>query len=694
MKLEILNTLNQNQLEAVKSIDGSLLILAGAGSGKTKTITTRLAYLIDEIGIDPRNTLTLTFTNKAALEMQTRAISMIDSVGIPPLLCTFHKFGLLFLKSNIHHIGRKNSFYVIDSDDVRSMLKKLDKETKGIEIPPKKIASIISNYKNSEISVEMALKNADSLSGDSRFVEESIKVAQIYKQYEEILLDRNVVDFDDLLLLPLDIMQRHEEIAVNLSNHYQYIMVDEFQDTNKIQYKLLKQLCISHNNLCVVGDDDQSIYSWRGANIDNILNFTKDFRAKEIKLEDNYRSTNNILKAANYLISENKKRLGKTLKSTLGDGEEVEVLHLRDEKEEAKKVAKTISKLMQNGIEPKNIAVLFRLNALSRSLEEAFNKEKIPYVLVGTIAFYERKEIKDIISYFRVLVDLNDDISLLRIINTPKRKIGKTTIQKLQTHAKDNKSSIYQLFKTNNLPTLAPKLKNEIENLFKILETLQDDFEHYSFDEFINHFEEKIGFLDDLENSNDDIDRVSNVNEFFGLCKDYYKNNTNDSLLDALNELALQSEQENAEKISSENSVSCMSVHSSKGLEFDYVFIIGLEDGFFPLNKEDISLEEERRLAYVAFTRAKSKLYLCHVSSRLYFGGRNDNMKPSIFLKDSNLQESSKIIVDKNEEFQKGSCVIHKILGYGRILEVNGENVKVNFGGSIKVLRKSFLELA
>lgn len=694
MDIRNLETLNTNQLEAVKSIDGSLLILAGAGSGKTKTITTRLAYLIDEIGIDPKNTLTLTFTNKAASEMQTRALNMIDSVGIAPLLCTFHKFGLLFLKSNIKYLNRSNNFYVLDSDDVRSILKKLNNEVSGIDIPIKKIASIISNYKNSEISVEQAIKDSNSLNGNSKYIEESIKISNIYKIYQDILHDKNIVDFDDLLLLPLKIMQDFKDVAINLSNHYQYIMVDEFQDTNVIQYKLLKQLCKSHNNLCVVGDDDQSIYSWRGANIDNILNFTKDFNAKEIKLEENYRSTNNILTAANLLISENKKRLGKTLKSTIGDGEKVEVINLASERDESYDVSKKISKLINNGVKPSDIAVLFRLNALSRSLEEAFNKDRIPYVLVGTIAFYERKEIKDIISYFRMLVDLNDDISLFRIINTPKRSIGKSTIEKLEILSKQNKCSVYQLIKNDIDLGLKPNTIKEIKKLFATLEELRNSFEKYTCDEFLDSFEEKIGYMDSLKNSNDDIDRISNANEFFGLYRDYFKENTNDDIADFLNDLALRSEQENAELKNKIDSVSCMSVHSSKGLEFDYVFIIGLENGFFPLNKEDTDLEEERRLAYVAFTRAKKKLYLYHADSRLYFGKRSYDIKASIFLKDSGLiNNNPESIVHANNEFKKGCCVKHKILGYGRIIEVNNDKIKVNFGGSIKELRKEFLEL-
>ena len=436
MQESYLEQLNPSQKEAVTTTEGALLILAGAGSGKTKTITTRLAYLIDEVGIPPSNTLTLTFTNKAAQEMQKRALNMIENTtSHPPLLCTFHKFGLLFLKFYIHYLGRKTNFILADSDDTKKIIKELNAELAPLPL----VVSEISRYKNSQISPQEASKNAHN--------EIYKHIAKVYENYQESLLQNNMVDFDDLLLLPIQIFQNHKEVATEISQKYQYIMVDEYQDTNDLQYQLLKYLCTTHQNLCVVGDDDQSIYSWRGANIQNILNFSKHFQnAKTIKLEENYRSSKHILRAANNLIINNKERLGKTLKSTLGEGKPIEILHSFDEQEEVRNLCKIIKNLLSDGINPKDIAILFRLNALSRSLEEGFNREGIPYILVGAIRFYERSEIKDVISYFRVLINPNDDFSLLRILNKPKRGIGKTTIEKLKNLTQIHLCSIYELF--------------------------------------------------------------------------------------------------------------------------------------------------------------------------------------------------------------------------------------------------------
>lgn len=712
MQDSFLEQLNSAQLEAVQTIDGALLILAGAGSGKTKTITTRLAYLIDEIGIPPESCLTLTFTNKAAGEMQRRALSMIDNFSThPPLLCTFHKFGLLFLKFYIVELERKANFILADSEDSKRIIKELNNDLAPLPL----VVSEISRYKNSQITPQEALKNAYNANYEH--------IAKVYKEYQEFLVQKNMVDFDDLLLLPLEIMQKNPKIAENESKKYQYIMVDEYQDTNYLQYLLLKQLCSTHQNLCVVGDDDQSIYSWRGANIQNILQFSKQFQgAKVIKLEENYRSTQAILKAANQLIANNKERLGKELKTTLEKGKPVEILHSSDEQAEVRKVATILKSLLSRGIAPKQIAVLFRVNALSRSLEEGFNREKIPYVLVGAIRFYERSEIKDVLSYLRVLVNLDDDFSLTRILNKPKRGIGKTTIDKLLTLTQKYNTSIFGLFRESQdnaerlqdvQNTLSQKAYKTIKEFFITLQELQHNLQEASLS-FPDEFEGRIKLCEALGQSHEEIDRVSNIEEFYGVYREFFKQNPLSNLEDFLNDLALRSDQEDTEMRQESKGiegVSCMSVHSSKGLEFDYVFVIGLEEGFFPMTREDSSLEEERRLAYVAFTRAKKELYLSFVDSRFYRGNRA-TLPPSKFLAESGvghkgeakqLKQNSftptirRSFVNASSEsgFSKGDCVMHKILGAGRVVEVRQEGkttrLKINFGGLEKEIFSDFV---
>ncbi|CAM2893626.1 ATP-dependent helicase [Helicobacter burdigaliensis] len=692
MDINYINKLNKSQQEAIKTIDGPLLILAGAGSGKTKTITSRLAYLIDEVGIPPASTLTLTFTNKAAQEMQQRALNLIENKSShPPLLCTFHKFGLLFLKFYIHLLERKANFVLLDSDDTKKILKEFNQNIAPLPL----LTSEISRMKNSKISPKDAINFANN--------DTYQHIAKVYNKYQEFLLQNNRVDFDDLLLLPLEILENFPKIATEVSQKYQYIMVDEYQDTNYVQYLLLKHLCTTHDNICVVGDDDQSIYSWRGATIENILNFTKYFKnAKSIKLEENYRSTKSILDAANKLISHNKERLGKNLKSTKEDGTPIKVLQSFNAKEEVAALSKIIKSLFEKGVDPKDIAILFRLNALSRSLEEGFNRENIPYTLIGTIRFYERSEIKDVLSYFRVLINLEDDFSLLRIINKPKRGIGKTTLEKLQNRATMQKCSIFSLFQ-NDIELqeiIGKKAYNTIQELFKKLQALQE----YSFKEknFLDEFEKQIGLCQSFSNNNDEVDRIGNIEEFYGLYNEYLKQNPFMELEDFLNELALKSDQEDLEernKSKGINGVSCMSVHSSKGLEFDYVFIIGLEEGFFPMIKEDSSLEEERRLGYVAFTRAKKELYLSFSDSR-FFRGKEANLPPSRFLKECGVYGKptsiAKTPLATHSSFRKGDCVSHKILGMGRIVEItqNGKEIrlKINFGGLVKEILSDYVK--
>ena len=436
---KIFSKLNNSQADAVRQTEGPVLILAGAGSGKTTTIVSRLAYLIEGVGIPASNTLTLTFTNKAAKEMRDRASLMMQNPAYPPLLCTFHKFGLLFLKFNIHLLNRENNFVVIDTDDKKRIIKKINSE-----IPTQLIASEISRYKSSLLSPDDAYKQAEIFNYQ--------QIAKVYEEYETYLLENNLVDFDDLIALTYKLLDENPQLAYATSQKYRYVMVDEYQDTNELQLKLLQKLCTTHNNICVVGDDDQSIYGWRGAHIRNIMEFDQDFKDTAVfKLEENYRSRDPILKVANSLIEHNRSRLGKKLISTRGGGEDITILNSSDENEEARKIASKITKLLDSGVKAENIAVLYRVNVLSRSIEEGLNRAGIAYKLVGGLRFYDRAEIKDLISYIRVITNFNDDFSFKRIINKPKRGLGKASVDKIELAAHANESSIFEYIKKTPL---------------------------------------------------------------------------------------------------------------------------------------------------------------------------------------------------------------------------------------------------
>ncbi len=662
--MEFLDGLNKQQKEAATHIDGALLILAGAGSGKTKTITTRLAYLLS-LGIDPANTLTLTFTNKAASEMRQRALSMIENnISHPPLLVTFHKFGLIFLKLYIHMLNRNNNFVIIDKDDQKKILKQI-----STELPPNYMSKEISRYKNSFLSPDEVY----ALANDTNYK----KMAHIYDKYQNYLIENNLVDFDDLLLLTYKILDENDDLADETSNKYQYIMVDEYQDTNEIQLLLLKKLCKNHNNICVVGDDDQSIYGFRGANHKNILDFEKDFNAKVVKLELNYRSTNQILNAANSLISFNKQRYNKKLISALGDGKEVRVIGKYNELTEAQTIAKEIKNLINRGVNPKDIAILYRINALSRSIEDGLRNEGIAYKLVGGMRFYEREEIKDLISYLRIFVNENDDYSFKRIVNKPRRGIGKTTINKLE-NAKGEKSFI-EFIKTSELEFVSKKAAKTLKEFVKDMEELNKA----SIDKLPEFIEEKIN----LSKAYKDEDKARNIEEFYGLMRDKYDL----TLREFLNELSLESDQD---KITDET-INLMSIHASKGLEFEYLFVIGLEEGFFPLGDADI--EEERRLAYVAITRAKKELTLSFVESR-YIRGQRSRVSKSRFLTEAGLIKGERVNLQEHSSLKTGSLVKHKIFGTGRVIGINKAGnktkLKIDFGGSIREILSDFVEKA
>jgi DNA helicase-2/ATP-dependent DNA helicase PcrA len=684
---KVLEALNDAQREAVEHIDGPQLILAGAGSGKTKTLTTRLAYLISEVGIDPQNTLTLTFTNKAAKEMRERANALIKhQTSSMPLLCTFHKFGLLFLKFHIEKLGRANNFVIIDSDDKKRIIKRIAKEQK-IDLNIAFINAEISKYKNTLLNADEIIKKAE--------LPDYKKIASIYKAYETEITENNLVDFDDLLMLTYQILKQDKELRKETSNRYQYIMVDEYQDTNELQFKLLELLASEHNNLCVVGDDDQSIYGWRGANIRNILEFSEYFKnTKTVKLETNYRSTSPILKAANELIEHNSQRIGKKLSSHKGEGIDVKVFHSLDESLESRAIAKEVKSLLAKGVSSDEIAVLYRINALSRSLEEGFTKEGLPFKLLGGMRFYDRAEIKDIISYFRLFSNPHDDFSLERVVNKPKRSIGKVTVDKLKKAAFENQSSIFTLIKEKELAELSTivskKAAASLKEFVGHIETLRNEIENSLYN-FIELFEELIGMKKFYASTPEGQERILNIDEFYGYFREAIKKNPHLTLDVFLNDISLQSEQDQLD----ENAITIMSIHASKGLEFEYLYVIGLEEEFFPLLGDGCNMEEERRLGYVAITRAKSDLTLCYVDSRFYKGQRK-RIKKSRFLSEAGLIQGESLKITKAPSFKKGDLVKHKIFGIGRVQSATKSGreykLKINFGGSKREILSSFVQ--
>ena len=679
--MDILSSLNDAQREAARHIDGAMLILAGAGSGKTLTITTRLAYLIGEVGIDPLNTLTLTFTNKAATEMKLRALNLIRSSqpSANPLLCTFHKFGLLFLKLYMRELNRANNFVIIDIDDKKKIIKEFESS-----IATNIVSNEISRYKNMLLSPEEIISSSvipAFIGGRANYE----KIAKAYKSYEEYLAANNLVDFDDLLCLTYRILDSNPSLCEQISNRYKYITIDEYQDTNELQYKLLRKLCQAHENVVVVGDDDQSIYGWRGAKIENILNFKDQFSSvKVVRLEENYRSSSNILNAANELIDHNRNRLGKKLISTKKDNKDIEILQNSDEESEAKIISARIAKLINDGEHPTQIAILYRINALSRALEEGLIANGVPYKIVGGIKFYERAEIKDIISYLRLILNPHDDFSLERIINRPKRGLGKVGFNKLSEFAFNNKISLYEAILRMDEGLLGKKVFTALNELARDIAELREP------KDLIFELENKFGLKEFYKQSPDGDDRLLNIDEFYGSINQKIENNPDFSLEEFLNDITLQSDQDRI----SEDAISIMSVHASKGLEFEHVFIIGLEEGFFPLISDECDIEEERRLGYVAITRAKSDLVLSSSNFRIY-RGKKSNLERSRFLSEAGLI-SGKLRIESTKEFRRGDLIKHKIFGIGRVLEVtqikSDFKLKINFGGNVKEIMSGFVE--
>ena len=692
--------LNEFQKEAVLYNDGPLLILAGAGSGKTRVLTTKIAYLIEDVNVHPYNILAITFTNKAAKEMKERIDGLIGERARGIQVSTFHSFGLKILRENCEALGYDHNFVIMDSDDsltvVKKILKELDYDPKIYN--PRAIRNKISSCKN-----EMMMP----IEYERYAVSEYEKVVlKVYEKYEDKLHRNNSVDFDDLLILPIILFKKNPEILEKYQDRFKYILIDEYQDTNEAQYILSKMIGAKYRNICCVGDNDQSIYSFRGANYKNILNFEKDYKdAKTILLEENYRSTKNILNAANCVIKNNKSRKEKNLWTSNDDGEKIKYYRAYNERDEAQYVIRKIKELSVRNTNYQDIAILYRTNAQSRILEEEMLKENIPYRVVGSFYFYSRKEIKDLIAYLRLIHNTKDNVSLTRVINTPKRGIGLKSIENLTRIADSQNISMYDAISTGK------------ELAFKeIIERLRELSNELTLTELIDKVLDATGMKKELESENtlESEVRLENLEEFKSITKSFEEREGLISLEDFLLEISLISDVE--EYKDDLNRVSLMTVHSVKGLEFDHVFVVGMEEGIFPhMNSlmENSELEEERRLCYVAITRAKKCLHIVNTRRRTLFGKDQIN-PPSRFIGeiDNNLLETNvkqeeletskekldekEVFRDEDVDYQVGDYVYHETFGSGRVVEVTNTLVSVAFKHphGIKKLMKNHKKLA
>ncbi len=682
-----LTKLNDKQLEAVKMTEGPVLILAGAGSGKTRVLTTKVAYLVLEQGINPYNILAITFTNKAAKEMKERVLKMLGKDAYKIQISTFHSLGLLILKTHYHNLGFEKNLTILDSDDTLTIIKKIIKDMNldSKIYNPRVIRNKISSAKNEIISPSEYGKFASS---DYEQI-----ITEIYEKYERKIKNNNSVDFDDLLILPIKLFKENPNILHEYQERFKYLLVDEYQDTNEAQYVLIKLLSSKYQNISVVGDIDQSIYGFRGANYRNILNFEKDYpKANIVLLEENYRSTGNILNVANDIIKNNKKRKEKKLWTKNEEGLKIKYHRAYDEQDEAHYVMGEIKKLIKNGAKKSEIAVLYRTNAQSRNMEEALLNENVPYKVVGSFYFYNRKEIKDLISYLKLLYNANDDVSLMRVINVPKRQIGPKTIQALALKASEKHTSLYKAIDGGK----------ELE-FKKIIENIKAQSEDISLTDLVDLILNETGMKKELEREKtlEAEVRLENLEEFKSITKSFEEKNGIISLEEFLEEISLVSDVE--EHKNNNDVVTLMTIHSAKGLEFEHVFIIGLEENLFPhanaLDYPD-ELEEERRLCYVAVTRAKKSLTLVNAKRRLLYGNVNANL-PSRFIDeidakylDSDVKEEKpkfdkEAMIDDTITYKPGDKVIHDKYGEGIIIAA-GNILTIAFSqkyGIIKIMK-------
>ncbi len=650
LKDRLLNGLNNQQQLAVKTTDGPLLIMAGAGSGKTRVLTHRIAYILVEKAVNPYNILAITFTNKAAREMKERINGILGGAAEDIWISTFHSMCVRILRRDIDRIGINRNFTILDSSDQLSVIKGIlkDKNLDPKKFDPRGILGSISHAKNE-------LKSASDVSKYAGDYFQRI-VSEVYEEYEKRLLKNHSLDFDDLIMKTIQLFERVPEVLEYYQNKFQYIHVDEYQDTNKAQYILVKLLAEKFRNLCVVGDSDQSIYGWRGADISNILSFEKDYPdAKVILLEQNYRSTKTILQAANGVISNNMKRKPKKLWTENDAGDKICYYRADTEQDEAMFVTGKIQDLVKKkNRKYSDIAILYRTNAQSRALEEVLVKSNIPYNIVGGTKFYDRKEIKDLLAYLRLVSNPDDDISLTRVINVPKRGIGATSVERIAQFAAQHDMSMYEAIGDAVLIGLSGKALKACEEFYQLITDLNQMQDYLSVTELTEEVIKRSGYREMLEGEKtlEAASRLENIEEFLTVTKNFEEQNDDKTLVAFLTDLALIADIDQMDKEDTSNdSVVLMTLHSAKGLEFPVVFLIGLEEGVFPHSRslmEESEMEEERRLAYVGITRAEEELYITNAQMRTLFGRRNMN-PPSRFI-----DEIPEELIDyENEQLKK-----------------------------------------
>ena len=663
--LKAIDSLNPQQKEAALHKEGPLLILAGAGSGKTATMTQRIAWLIKEEGVRPYNILAVTFTNKAAGEMRERVEKLIGHADM--WIMTFHAVCLRMLRANADKVGFNNNFVVYDPTDQKAVVRRCMKEAgfDSKQYNPASVLSAISHYK------EKAKSPADAMEESSSFYSPVRKdMAKLYDMYSKMLHANNAMDFDDLILNTVLLLENDEDVLSYYQNRFQYVMVDEYQDTNHLQYKLVKMLAEKSGNICVVGDDDQCIYQWRGADITNILNFEKDFEnARVIRLEQNYRSKGNILKCANSVIKKNPDRKEKALWTDKGEGEKIIYKVVRDEKLEAKYVAEEILELLNKGVLLKDMAVLCRTNAQSRTFEEAFISKGIDYQMLGQIRYYDRKEIKDMLSYMSLIQNPANDIAFIRSVNEPKRGIGGKSIEILSAKASEAGLSIMDFLTRNDgaignaeVDGISKKTNEKLSEFASLITSFVSIYEDMKISDLYDELLEKSGYLRALEDKDtveDDV-RIENLLEFRSAIKESEEEDSDIKLADFLEKIALMSDIDNHDKAA--DAVVVMTLHGAKGLEFPVVFMPGMEEGLFPSERtirEEKGVEEERRLCYVGMTRAEEKLYLVRTRERTLYGRRGPTIESRF------INEIEKSVIDEKHDKPGAdvSSFIHE--GYG-----------------------------
>ena len=676
MNLNLLEKLNDKQREAASQIDGSILILAGAGSGKTRTITYRIAHMIENVGISPYSILAVTFTNKAAKEMRERVEELVGDIAKACTISTFHSFGMRLLRMYAKEVEYNSNFTIYDTDDqkriVKAILKGQNISLNGVKLTERDIVSMISKIKEE-------IKTLDEYSIMNK------QIVEVYDKYNRTLLESNAMDFSDILLNTYKLLQK-PEILEKVQNKYKYIMIDEYQDTNNLQYKIIDLIARKSSNLCVVGDENQSIYGFRGANILNILNFETNYNnAKIIKLEENYRSTTTILDAANELIKNNKSSKDKKLWTQNGKGDLIKVLACDNARDEVSRIIEIIKENHQNGIAYRDMTILYRTNAQSRVFEEGLLRYSIPHKVFGGISFYSRAEIKDIIAYLSIIVNPQDELNLQRIINVPKRKVGEKGIEKIIAYARENDLNLLEaLSHIKEISGLTAVGKEKLLEMYDIIKELKDLSYTETASYIVQTLIDKIKYIDYIKENYDDAEaRIENIDEF---------KNSILELENVVGELRLNEYLENVSLISATDDleeksdyVKLMTIHNSKGLEFPIVFLVGFENEIFPGSRamfEEKEMEEERRLCYVALTRAEKKLYLSHATIRFVYG--QDRLStPSVFLKE--IPEKLLDIDVKKERLYFEDDYSNEIKAYDNSRKFEKKKTEINTKNTIKI---------